>query len=106
VRAAKILGFRDQHIKQGLLTPTIGNTYSGASMVGLASVLDIAKAGDKVLVTSYGSGAGSDAFILTVTKNIEKKRAKVPLLEAIKEKEYVDYAQYAIHRKKIKTLGE
>ena len=71
-------------------------------MVGLASVLDVAGKDDKILVVSYGSGSGSDAFILTATGNIEKKRAKVPLLEAIKEKEYVDYAEYIIHRKKIK----
>ncbi|VVB98759.1 Hydroxymethylglutaryl-CoA synthase [uncultured archaeon] len=106
VRAAKILGFEDSKIRQGLLTPLIGNTYSGASMVGLASVLDVAKPGNKILVTSYGSGAGSDSFILTVTKNIEKRRARIALLKAIEEKEYVDYSQYIIHRKKIKTLGE
>lgn len=105
-RAAKMLGIEDSKIKQGLLTPLIGNTYSGASMVGLASVLDVAKPKDKILVVSYGSGSGSDAFILTATKNIEKKRAKVPLLRAIEDKEYVDYSQYMIHRKKIKSLGE
>jgi len=104
LRAGKILGFEEEKLKQGLLTPMIGNTYSGSSMVGLASVLDVAKKGDKILVVSYGSGAGSDGFVLTTTKNIAKKRAKVPLLKAIEEKEYVDYAQYAIHRKKIKGL--
>ncbi len=101
---AKKLGFTPDKIEQGLMTPKIGNTYSGASMVGLASVLDVAKPGDKILVVSYGSGSGSDAFILKVTENIKKKRAKVPLLKAIEEKEYVDYAEYIIHRKKIKTL--
>ncbi|PIN85137.1 MAG: hydroxymethylglutaryl-CoA synthase [Candidatus Diapherotrites archaeon CG11_big_fil_rev_8_21_14_0_20_37_9] len=104
VRAAKILGFPYEKIEQGLMTPKIGNTYSGASMVGLASVLDVAKSGEKILVTSYGSGAGSDSFILTATENIKKKRAKIPLLKAIEEKEYVDYAEYIIHRKKMKTL--
>ncbi len=103
-RAAKILGFKEEQIKQGLLTPYIGNTYSGASMIGLASVLDIAKSGEKILVTSYGSGSGSDAFIMTITNNIEKKRAKLPLLKAIQEKEYIDYAEYAIQRNKIKGM--
>ena len=103
-RAAKILGFTPEQIEQGLMTPYIGNTYSGATMVGLASVLDVAKAGDKILAVSYGSGSGSDAFILTVTENIKNKRAKIPLLKAIEDKEYVDYSEYIIHRKKIKTL--
>ncbi len=103
-RAAKMLGFEETKIRQGLLTPLIGNTYSGSSMVGLASVLDVAGKGDKILVVSYGSGSGSDAFVLTITGNIEKRRAKVPLLEAIKEKQYIDYAEYVIHRKKIKGM--
>lgn len=98
------LGFSDQQIQHGLLTPLIGNTYSGATMVGLAAVLDIAKAGEKILAVSYGSGAGSDAFVLTVTKNLDKKRAKVPLREMILEKEYLSYAEYAKHRKKLKSL--
>ncbi len=101
---AKQLGFSEEQIRQGLLTPFIGNTYSGSTMVGLASVLDVAKPGEKILAVSYGSGAGSDAFVLTVTKNIEKKRAKVPLFELIKNKEYLSYAQYAKHRKKLKSI--
>ena len=60
--AAKELGVDKEKILPGLLTPVIGNTYSGASLVGLAAVLDQAKAGDEVMVVSYGSGAGSDAF--------------------------------------------
>ena len=75
-----------------------------AVALGLASVLDKAKAGDKILVVSYGSGAGSDAFIMTANKKLEKKRAPIPLLEKIKEKEYIDYARYAKFRRKIKTL--
>ncbi len=105
LRAAKMLGFSEDQMKQGLLTPYIGNTYSGASMVGLASVLDVVKPEEKILVTSYGSGSGSDAFVMTATKNIEKKRAKMPVFKAIEDKEYVDYAQYIIHRKKIKGIG-
>jgi hydroxymethylglutaryl-CoA synthase len=102
--AGKKLGFTETQLKQGLLTPFIGNTYSGATMVGLASVLDAAKPGEKILAVSYGSGAGSDAFVLTVTKNIEKKRAPLSVFEMIKEKEFISYAEYAKHRKKLKSL--
>ena len=70
IRAAKILGFNMEQIKDGLIVPYIGNTYSGASCIGLAAVLDIAKPGDRILVTSYGSGAGSDGFDITVTNQI------------------------------------
>ncbi len=104
VMVSKMLGVEKNKIEQGLLTPVIGNTYSGASMVGLGSVLDVAKPGDRILVTSYGSGSGSDSFVLTATKNIEKRRPKVPVLELIKDKEYISYAEYAKHRRKLKNF--
>ncbi len=102
--AAKKLGFTPEQIKQGLITPFIGNTYSGAVPVGLSSILDVAREGEKILVTSYGSGAGSDAFILTATKKIESKRQETPVFKAIEEKEYVTYGEYIKHRRKIKSL--
>lgn len=100
VRVAKMLNFTSDQVNQGLLCPVIGNTYSGATMVGLASVLDVAKPGDRIFLTSYGSGAGSDAFDITVTKEIENlKRNKAPLIsELVENKEYVDYATYAKYR--------
>jgi len=66
--------------------------------------LDVAKEGDRIFVCSYGSGAGSDAFDITVTKYIEGKRAKTPVRRMIEDKEYVSYATYAKFRKKIKDL--
>ena len=62
MKAGKDLGFTEEQIKPGLLVPVIGNTYAGASMIGLTAILDIAKPGDRILQVSYGSGAGSDAF--------------------------------------------
>lgn len=103
-RAAKILGFNEEQLRDGLLTPAIGNTYSGASPLGLASVLDKANAGDLILLCSYGSGAGSDAFIIKVLKENERNRNPVPLRECIEDKVYLDYAIYAKHKLKIKGI--
>jgi len=99
-RVAGMLGFTPEQVKQGLLCPVIGNTYSGASMVGLASVLDVAKPGDRIFVTSYGSGAGSDSFDITVTEQInELHKNNSPLVsQLVADKEYVDYATYAKYR--------
>ncbi|MBI5177396.1 hydroxymethylglutaryl-CoA synthase [Candidatus Micrarchaeota archaeon] len=106
-RAAKILGVPEERIKQGLITPFIGNTYSASAMIGLASVLDVAAEGQKILVTSYGSGAGSDSFSITVTGNISKpgrRQAQSVFAQIEAERAYVDYATYAKHRRKIKSL--
>ncbi len=106
VRVAKMLGFADTAVKPGLVTPFIGNTYSASSMIGLASVLDIAKPSEKILMCSYGSGAGSDAFAITVEKEIEKPSARplVKVLDYIADKKYINYAEYAKHRRKIKNI--
>jgi len=102
--AAKKLGVTAEQLKNGLLSPVVGNTYSGASMLGLSAVLDIAKAGERILVTSYGSGAGSDSFAITVTDRIDGIRDKAPLTsDYINKKRYIDYATYVKYRKKLKV---
>ena len=103
LKAAKKLGFNKEQVQHGLLTPVIGNTYSGATPLGLAAVLDEAKAGDRILAVSYGSGAGSDAFSITVNDKIEEKQNLAPKVQdMIKEKRYVDYAVYAKFKDKIR----
>lgn len=95
VRAANSLGFTMDKIKPGLLVTKIGNTYSGSSLLGLAATLDIAKPGDKILVVSYGSGAGSDAFSIVVKDGIEMKRGLAPsITDYVNRKSNIDYSTY------------
>jgi hydroxymethylglutaryl-CoA synthase len=100
---AKILGFSSEQIKPGLVVPRLGNTYSGSCMMGLAATLDIAKPGDRILMTAFGSGAGSDAFSISVTDRIEEIRNGAPSVEQLLANPiYIDYARYAKHKGKIK----
>ena len=100
-RAAKMLGFVDEQIKPGLLAPMIGNTYAGSSLIGFSAVLDIAQPGDSILLVSYGSGAGSDAFAVQVTDKIEERRKLAPSTQDyINRRTPVDYATYARYRGK------
>jgi len=103
VQLAEKLGIPKEKLKPGLLTPFIGNTYSGAVPLGLSAVLDIAKPGQKILATSFGSGAGSDSFIITVTDKIEEKRDLAPSTQYyIDKKRYIDYSTYIKYRRKLK----
>ncbi len=100
---AKKMGIPREKVLPGLLTPIVGNTYSGAAMLGLANVLDTAKAGDRILVTSFGSGAGSDSFSIKVTDQIEKKRGRIrKVADYIANKKYIEYAIYLKHRRKLR----
>lgn len=98
----KQLGFRAEQITPGLLSPRIGNTYSAAAILGLCATLDVAQPGDRIMVVSYGSGAGADAYALTVTDRLPAARAKAPLVASyVARRSVVDYATYAKWRGKI-----
>ena len=98
----KQLGFTPQQIAPGLLAAGIGNTYSAAALLGVCAVLDVAQPGESIFVTSYGSGAGSDAFVLHVTEGILERRNRAPLTSAYLAREsFVDYAVYAKWRGKL-----
>jgi hydroxymethylglutaryl-CoA synthase len=94
LKAGKMLGFNDQQLKHNLLVSKIGNTYSAASMLILTDVLDDAKPGERILMTSFGSGAGSDSFLFKVTQNIKKLRKVISTQEYLADKEYVSYGTY------------
>jgi hydroxymethylglutaryl-CoA synthase len=102
-RVAKMLGFSPEQIAPGLLSPRIGNTYSGSAMIGLTAILDMAAAGDRILVVSYGSGAGSDAFDLLTTVRLEEAQGLAPKTEDyIARRTEIDYATYTRYRDKLK----
>jgi hydroxymethylglutaryl-CoA synthase len=97
-----MLGFSPAQIEPGLLSPVIGNTYAGAAIIGLTATLDVAKPGDRILMVSFGSGAGSDAFDLTVTDSLLERRDKAPKTkDYIARRTEIDYAMYARLRGKI-----
>jgi hydroxymethylglutaryl-CoA synthase len=102
IRAARSLGFKKEQVEAGLLVPYIGNLYAGSSVTGFSAVLDIASPGDRVLVASFGSGAGSDAFSFLVDDGVMSKRDVAPtVMDYIKRKQNIDYAIYTKFRKKI-----
>ena len=103
VRVAKMLGFSKKQIEPGLIVPLIGNTYSASCLIGLAATLDIAKPGERIFVTSFGSGAGSDAFSISVKDKIDDIRCGAPSVrDYIGDAEYLDYAMYAKHKGKLR----
>jgi hydroxymethylglutaryl-CoA synthase len=98
----KQLGFTPQQLAPGMLAQQIGNSYSAAALLGLGAILDVARPGETIFMTSYGSGAGSDAYALRVTEQIDERRARAPLTSAYLERTaMVDYAVYAKWRGKL-----
>jgi hydroxymethylglutaryl-CoA synthase len=102
-QAGKKLGFTEKQMEVGWVVPTMGNTYSGSSPTGLAAILDIAEPDDMILLTSFGSGAGSDSFVFRATKLLPKRQALGRSVRKMldENQRYMTYGQYASMREKI-----
>jgi len=98
VRIAKELGFKEEQFSPGLKVSKFGNAYSGSSPIGLAATLEIANPYERILIASYGSGAGSDAYSLITTPQITeiKNRQKFTVQHQAENPflEFVDYNTY------------
>jgi hydroxymethylglutaryl-CoA synthase len=102
LRAGSELGFSREQLAPGLLVNDIGNTYAGSSMLGLTAILDSAQPGDRILLVSFGSGAGSDAFSFRATDALLERRHLAPSTHTYVERRVeIDYATYARFRKKL-----
>jgi hydroxymethylglutaryl-CoA synthase len=102
IKMAKQLGFTIEQIRVGLLADKIGNAYAGSSPLGLTAILDIAQPGERVLLASYGSGAGSDAISLQLTETIVDRQGRAPkTADYIARRVEIDYATYVRYTKKL-----
>lgn len=102
LQAATRLGFTRDQILAGLLVNKIGNTYAGASLIGLTNVLDLAQPSDRILLVSFGSGAGSDVFSWVVTEALCERRERARKTAwYVNRRTIIDYATYARYRGKL-----
>ncbi len=96
---AKKLGITEQQLAVGFTVADIGNAYTACSLVGVAKVLDEAQPGQRILLCSFGSGAGSDAFAWEVTDALAAYRTSKnfgkSVAEQIKHIRPVSYTEYA-----------
>ncbi len=90
MQAAKKLGFTEDQMSAGFVVPHIGNTYSACSPLGLIDVLQVAKKDQRILLVSYGSGAGSDAFVFTMLRD----GVPLPSNHSENEPKRLSYAEY------------
>jgi len=83
--------FQEPQLAAGLTSNLVGDLGAASTPVSLAATLDLAKVGDKILVISYGSGAGSDALSFKV---VGDRKATVKFQQDADRKEYIDYIKY------------
>jgi len=93
---AQKMGFNYQTQVQDPLYNNIGNTGAASALMILASALEEAKPGERILLANYGDGG--DAYILRVTENIEdlkkKKKFKTSLNSMMMLPSYGKYQRF------------
>ncbi len=96
---AKMLGFTADQIEISLICKKIGNAYSASSMLGLAAILNNSNPGDRIFITSYGSGAGSDSFSFLVTDAIEEIKTYPSTVDYyVNNSEEISYGVYSRYK--------
>lgn len=85
------MNMTDAQLAAGLIAKDLGDLAAASTPVALAAVLDSAKVGDRILVISYGSGAGSDALSFKV---VSDRKSTVSYKAEVERKEYIDYVKY------------
>ncbi len=83
--------FTDAQIASSLVAKFLGDLGAASTPVGLAAALDVAKVGERILVISYGSGAGSDALSFKV---VGDRKSPFKVQAGADRKEYIDYVKY------------
>jgi hydroxymethylglutaryl-CoA synthase len=100
VKVAKQLGFKEDQYAVSLKVNKFGNTYSGCSPIGLAAVLDVAQPESRILITSYGSGAGADSYLLRTTNQILEKRNRQKInINSQAENPFIEFVDYTTYRR-------
>ena len=99
---ARQLGFDSKTQVQDILSAEIGNTGTALSLMLLVAALEEAKAGDRIILVSYGDGC--DVLILRVTEEIEKVRDRRGMKGYLASKLELDnYQKYLEWRQIIPT---
>jgi 3-hydroxy-3-methylglutaryl CoA synthase/uncharacterized OB-fold protein len=95
---ARRLGFDVKTQLQDLLINNVGITGCAHVLLMLVAALEEAKAGDRILLASYGSGC--DAFLFTVTKEVERIRGNRRGVKGHlkSERHLSSYARYLSYR--------
>lgn len=105
VAIGKELGFTDEQIIPGLISTEVGDCGSASALLALETILDQAKSGARILIASYGFGAGCDVLAVRTTDLLveaRKRRNSYPSVQSlIGNREYISYNYYLRQERKL-----
>ena len=98
----KKLGFTPEQIQKAFMEE-IGYCGTAQPFLMLGAALATSNPGDKILLAAYGNGA--DAYVLTVTEEIQSFKANFALQNWLDKREELDvYAPFLSYREELKAV--
>jgi 3-hydroxy-3-methylglutaryl CoA synthase/uncharacterized OB-fold protein len=92
----KRLGFQPEQVQEPLFT-AIGEVGTASPLILLVAMLEQAKPGDSIIISSYGNGA--EALLFKVTEEIERVRDREQLKKHLAfKRELASYEKYLAFR--------
>jgi hydroxymethylglutaryl-CoA synthase len=98
----KKLGFEDKKTNASMISAKVGDTGTAASLLALCRVFELASPKQRVLLCSYGPGAGADAASFLIENKMTAAAGRA-YDELLSRKEYVDYTTYLKLRRNLWT---
>lgn len=92
--AAQILKVTAKQLRAGFIVEQIGNPYAASCPLALCRVLEKASKNQHLLLTSYGSGAGSTTLSFKTTSLLAQKRKLPQIDDFLNTKEEITYLEY------------
>jgi hydroxymethylglutaryl-CoA synthase len=71
-KVVDLLGLDKSLLEYSFVFPKYKNCFSACSLMGLRAVLEKAEPNQNIVMISYGSGAGSDAFMLKTNDRVKE----------------------------------
>jgi hydroxymethylglutaryl-CoA synthase len=97
---SKKFGFEDKKATASLISAKIGDVGAASPLLALSRILESASTGQRVLLCSYGPGAGADAAGFVVEQEM-KPGAGIAYEDYLARKEYIDYTTYVKLRRSL-----
>ncbi|MTV69545.1 hydroxymethylglutaryl-CoA synthase, partial [Streptococcus pneumoniae] len=100
-----------KHFDESIIySQKVGNIYTGSLFLGLLSLLensDSLKAGDKIALNSYGSGAVSEFFSVELVEGFEKqlRKNRLDLLDQRQALSVADYERFFFEEANLDESG-
>lgn len=104
-QAVRTLKIQQEQLKHSNIFNAVGDLGAASAFLKMCAILDEAKPGDRILLTSYGGGM-AEVMNLKVTDEINRKNNTKSVNDYIGSKDYISYSEVLKRKRHIKKEAD